>query len=241
MTDTIRLAKRVAEELGCSRTEAEQFIEGGWITVDGVLTEESGARVGAGQEIALLPDAVLAPIEPVTILLHKPAGMRTVDAIDPDLHWITAETLMPNDRSGLRFLRRHTRGLTLTNPLEDSASGLLVLTQDWRVVRKLVDEANRIEQEFVVDVIGSLDAAGLDHLQHGIKWNGKLMAQMKVSWQSEQRLRFAMKAAERGQIAYLCEKVGLQVVSIKRLRIGRMPMASLAAGQWRYLLGYEQF
>ena len=240
-TDTIRLAKRVAEELGCSRTEAEQFIEGGWIKVDGVLTEEAGARVNDEQVIVLLPDAVPAPLEPVTILLHKPAGLRTIDAIDPEQGWITSETLGPDDRSGLRFLRRHTKALTLTNPLEDSASGLLVLTQDWRIERALVQEANRIEQEFVVEVIGTLNDAAMELLQHGLKWNGKPMTSMKVSWQNEHKLRFAIKAAERGQIPYLCEKVGLQVVSIKRLRIGRMSMAALPVGQWRYLLGYERF
>ena len=40
-----RLAKRLAEMLPCSRREAEQFIEGGWVTVDGVVVEEPQFRV----------------------------------------------------------------------------------------------------------------------------------------------------------------------------------------------------
>ncbi|MEC5218154.1 23S rRNA pseudouridine2604 synthase [Actimicrobium sp. GrIS 1.19] len=241
MTETIRLAKRVAEQLGCSRSEAEQYIEGGWILVDGVLTEESGARVTQAQVVELVPNAVLTPIEPVTLLLHKPAGMVTAEALDPEMHWIAEATKAPGDRSGHRFLRRHARNLTLTNPLEDSASGLLVLTQDWRVVRKLVDDGSRIEQEFVVEVRGTLAPDGLALLQEGLKWNGKPMPAIKVSWQSEHRLRFALKAPQRGMIAHLCEQVGLQVVSMKRIRIGRISMASLPVGQWRYLLGYEAF
>ena len=241
MTTTIRLAKRVAEQLGCSRSEAEQYIEGGWISVDETVTEEAGARVLPEQTVALLPDAVLTEITPVTILLHKPAGASTLNAIAPELNWITPQTMFAEDRSGVRYLRRHARALTLTNPLEDSASGLLVLTQDWRIVRKLLTETNRVEQEFVVEVSGSMAPDGLAALQAGMKWNGKALAPLKVSWQSEHRLRFAIKGAERGMITYLCEQVGLQVVALKRLRIGRISMAALPAGQWRYLAGYEQF
>ncbi|MEQ1666902.1 MAG: RNA-binding protein, partial [Sulfuriferula sp.] len=78
-------------------------------------------------------------------------------------------------------------------------------------------------------------------LNHGLSWSGRPLPMMKVSWQNEQRLRFAVKNVVAAQIVGACEQVGLQVVSIKRIRIGRMPMAGLAVGQWRYLLGYERF
>jgi len=52
MTDPVRLAKRVAELLACSRREAEQIIAGGWGRVDGVVIEEpqfSGAPISASK------------------------------------------------------------------------------------------------------------------------------------------------------------------------------------------------
>ncbi len=241
MKSSVRLNRRVAEQLGCSRTEAEQYIEGGWVTVDTVVTEEPGARVESSQQVALLPGAVLQPVEPVTLLLHKPAGACTTDLIEPHKEWIVAANLAEDDRSGMRFLRCHARGLTLTTALEDSASGLVVLTQDWRIVRKLLTETSRIEQEFVVEVTGTMMPDGLTLLQQGVRWNGKPLASCKVSWQSEHRLRFALKGAERGMIAYLCEQIGLQAMSIKRIRLGRISMGALALGQWRYLAGYERF
>jgi 23S rRNA pseudouridine2604 synthase len=54
-------------------------------------------------------------------------------------------------------------------------------------------------------------------------------------------LRFALKGERPGQIAYLCECVGLQVEAMKRIRIGRVAMSSLPVGQWRYLLPHEKF
>lgn len=241
MTTSVRLAKRVAELVACSRSEAEQYIEGGWVQVDGLVVEEPGFRVSMQQNITLMPQASLAPVEPVTILLHKPAGVAIDAHANPGIPLVTPDTHAADDRSGIRFLKRHATGLTLTDPLDVQASGLLVLTQDWRIARKLIDDAARIEHEYIVEVAGSLVPDGLKLLNHGLTFNGKALPATKVSWQNETKLRFALKAPQRGLIVHMCEKVGLTVVEIKRIRIGRIPMSSLPVGQWRYLLGYERF
>lgn len=237
MTESIRLAKHLAELVPCSRREAEQYIAGGWVQVDGQVVEEPGMRVQLQQKVELMAQASLAPVAAVTILLHKPSGC---DA-DAALQLITPENLAADDRSGIRFIKRHQSGLTLATPLEVNAAGLLVFTQDWRIARKLIDDATKIEQEYVVEVAGELSPDGLKLLNHGLTFNGRALPPIKVSWQNETRLRFALKAAQLGQVASMCEKAGLTVLSMRRIRIGRMPLAGLPAGQWRYLLGYEQF
>jgi 23S rRNA pseudouridine2604 synthase len=237
MTDSTRLAKRIAEQVPCSRREAEQYIEGGWVKVDGRIVEEPGFRVLPQQQAELMPEARLAEVEPVTILLHKPPGH---DA-DAAMKLVTSGTLAPDDRSGLRFLKRHIAGLTLTTPLETEACGLVIFSQDWRIVRKLMDDAARIEQEYIVEVAGELAAEGLALLNHGLVFNGKALPPMKVSWQNETHLRFALKGFQRGLLAHVCDQVGLKVLSTKRLRVGRISMARLPQGQWRYLAGYERF
>ena len=93
----------------------------------------------------------------------------------------------------------------------------------------------------LVEVAGSIREGGLALLNHGLPFNGKELAPMKVSWQNETRLRFAVKGVKPGQLAHMCRMVGLFIVSIKRIRIGRVPMASLPVGQWRYLHQYERF
>jgi 23S rRNA pseudouridine2604 synthase len=238
MTESVRLAKRVADLVPCSRSEAAQYIEGGWVTVDGQVVEEPGFRVQQ-QKVELLPDASLTEVEPVTILLHKPAGYDAV-AIPP-VQLVTPDNLASDDRSGIRFLKRHLNALTLTDRLEASASGLLVLTQDWRVARKLIDDAQKIEHEYIVEVAGERIPDGLALLDQGLTWNGKPLPPVKVSWQNETRLRFALKSPPLGLIAHMCEKLGLKILSMKRIRIGRVPMAGLQPGQWRYLHGYERF
>ena len=234
---SIRLAKRVAEMLPCSRAEADKYIAGGWVLVDGAVVEEAGARVLDEQEVTLHEDATLADIAPVTILFHKPAG---VDA-DTPLRHLSPENLVVAEHGKQRFLKRHLANLTVATPLDVKASGLVVYTQDFRVSRKLLEEANRVEQEFVVEVSGDIREGGLALLNHGLSFNGKPLAPMKASWQNETRLRFAGKGIKPGQLLHMCRMVGLTVVSTRRIRVGRVPMASLPSGQWRYLHEYERF
>jgi 23S rRNA pseudouridine2604 synthase len=241
MSESVRLAKRVAELVPCSRSEAEQYIAGGWVSVDGDVIEASGFRVEPQHAVALLPNASLAPLEPVTILLHKPAGFDLEGNVQSALSLIGANTLTTDDRSGNRFLKRHCLDLKLVTPLEAKASGLLVLTQDWRITRKLVDDAVKIEAEYVVEVAGELIPDGLEFLHHGLSFNGRPLPPIKVSWQNETRLRFAIKGVLPGQIGHMCKMVGLKMLSVRRIRVGRVPMAGLPSGQWRYLLGYERF
>jgi len=50
-----------------------------------------------------------------------------------------------------------------------------------------------------------------------------------------------LTAIRPGQIPAMCEAVGLRVMAIKRIRIGRVPLAKVPEGQWRYLQPWEKF
>jgi len=233
--DGIRLAKRVAEIVPCSRGEAERYIAGGWVTVDGDVVEDPATRVTPAQAVALLPGAQPVDPAPVTILLHKPAGVDAAGA----LALIAPETLAAGGNT--RFLRRHLARLTVVTPLEPEASGLLVLSQDWRVTRKLVEDGARIEQEYVAEVTGAILEDGLSRLNASMRVQGRATVPLKASWQSEARLRLAGKDVRPGQMAAMCGEVGLTVTSLRRLRIGRVALGQLPVGRWRYLHETERF
>ena len=240
MTEPQRLAKRLAEMLPCSRREAEQYIEGGWVSVDGVVVEEPQFRV-QNQVVVISPDASLLALAPVTLLLNKPAG---VDAGDAAARFLNIASRSPDDRSGIRPLKKHFSTSELVTPLATAASGLIVFTGDWRVSRKLRADARLLEHEVIVQVGGAIRLGGLERLNradHGFTFEGAPLSPAKVSWQSEGRLRFALKGEVPGQIAYFCESVGLQVEAMKRMRVGRVSLSQLAPGQWRYLLPQERF
>jgi len=240
MTEPSRLSKRVAELARCSRADADRYIEGGWVSVDGEVVE-SPQHLVTGECVEIHPKAVLEATEQATVLLHKPAGFdafgrnsRVATLVAPDTHWA-------DDPSGIRVLQRHFIRLTPLVPLDTEASGLMVLTQDGRAWRRLTEDADQIEQEVVVEVSGEIAPYGLRKLNHGLSYRGRELPPCKVSWQSEQRLRFAIRAAQPGQIRDMCAQVALQVTAMRRLRIGKVSLGKLPAGEWRYLPAGDKF
>ena len=230
--EPVRLSKRVVELTRCSRTEAEQYVEGGWVRVDGVVVEKPQTLVGEGARVEIIPGARPGRVEPATIALHRgPAGDDV--APSPDRRW-------PDDPTGVRLLQRHFVRQQAIFPLARGESGLVIFTQDARLVTKMQEEASRVEQERVVEVSGEPPPDALARLAHGMSYRGRALPPIKVSWQSELRLRFATRSIEDGQIEAMCAEVGLAVIGIRRLRIGRISLAKMPVGSWRYLRAAER-
>lgn len=251
-TDPQRLAKRLALQLPCSRSDAELYIAGGWVRVDGVVVEEPQARVHDDQSVVLDPKARIEPLASVTLIWHKPAG-QVLPAMSPlpgDLADVlfTLESRFKGDRSGVRPLKAHRHKLLPVAPLEPLASGLMVFTQNPGVARKIADESAQIEHEWQVQVVEDpeLDDAArrdavLKSLSATLFHDGWALPVARASWQSERRLRLAIKGSLPGQVEHLCERAGLRIAAIHRLRLGRVGLTGLPAGQWRYLMPYERF
>ncbi|WP_457097601.1 rRNA pseudouridine synthase [Lysobacter sp. P5_B9] len=245
MSAPVRLAHRVAELFGCSRADAEQYIQNGWVSVDGHVVEAPQHLV-SGEQVELDPDARLEAVEPATILLHKPPGFDAIGGRRPAAALVTPATRWADDHSGVRLLQRHFQRLTPLVPLDTEASGLMVLTQDGRAWRRLTEDADQIEHEYLVETSGEIAPYGLHKLNHGLRYNGRALPPCKVSWQNEIRLRFAIKGVQDGQLRDMCAQVGLDVVSIRRLRIGKIPLGkgpngAMPPGEWRYLPVGERF
>jgi 23S rRNA pseudouridine2604 synthase len=244
MKEPVRLAKRLAEQLACSRSQAEQYIEGGWVRVNGVIQESPQHRV-TNELIELDKNATLLASEPMTILLNKPPGYTWDEGQQTALSLLTAAHRSQADASGLRLLTRHLKAQACITPLERGASGLLVFSQDFRVQRKLWDDANFVENETIVDVQGAVSEEILLLLNRPFMRRDRLVLHAKVALSKSNEkstgLRFAAKGAEPGRIAALCEHHGLEVIGMKRIRVGRVPLADLPLGQWRFLQSHERF
>ena len=86
-----------------------------------------------------------------------------------------------------------------------------------------------------------LSAEGLRLLNHGLELDGEALKPARVEWVNDDQLRFVLREGKKRQIRRMCEAVGLKVTGLKRVRIGRVMLGDLPAGQWRYLRADESF
>lgn len=81
----------------------------------------------------------------------------------------------------------------------------------------------------------------LQLLRHGLRLDDQALKPAKVEWQNPEQLRFVLTEGKKRQIRRMCELVGLRVVGLKRVRVGKVMLGNLPVGQWRYLQPHEKF
>ncbi len=248
MTELVRLSKRMSELGLCSRREADVWIERGWVRVDGKVVSQLGSKVLPNQRISIERQASAEQSKRVTILINKPVGFVSGQAEDghkPAVTLVNAESRWREDKAQEQYHPMQLRSLVPAGRLDIDSVGLLVLTQDGRVAKHLIGQDSEIEKEYLVRVQhskpGKLPEDKLKLLNHGLSLDGKALQQAKVQWQNDDQLRFVLKEGKKRQIRRMCEAVGLKVLGLKRVRIGKVNLGNLPPGQWRYLRPDEKF
>lgn len=252
----VRLNKLMAERGLCSRREADAWIEAGWVRVDGAPAT-MGQRFLPDVHIAIDPRARAESAARLTVLLHKPMGYVSgtpEDGHQPAVALVTAERRWRGDTSGVAVRAADRRGLAPAGRLDADSTGLLVLTQDGRVARRLVGDQGEVEKEYLVRVTcthqgqvihqgvrARVPAQTLARLRHGLALDGQALRPAEVAWQNDEQLRFVLRQGKKRQIRRMCEAVGLRVVGLKRVRIGQVHLGQLPPGQWRVLGPNEAF
>ena len=243
----VRVSKLITERGLASRREADDWIAAGWVRAAGRVAE-LGQRVAPDAVIDIDPRARAEQARQVTVLLHKPMGIvsgQAEDGYEPAITLVTSANRWSGDTSGIQFHPGHLRHLAPAGRLDIDSTGLLVFTQDGRVAKKLIGDQTRVEKEYLVRVAysgeGRLPQADMERLRHGLTLDGVLLRPAAVSWQNEEQLRFVLREGRKRQIRRMCELVGLQVLGLKRVRIGSVPLGQLPPGQWRYLRDDERF
>ncbi len=261
-----RLSKRIMQLRDCSRREAEQYIEAGFVRVDGVVVQEPQFRV-ATQTVTVDAHASLLNLVSVTLILNKPVGWT--DGLEPlpadrptsagksaqlrraptgpnnVRSLLTMAQHSQHDRSGVRLMKSHLAKLDAGVPLENEASGLVAFTQDFRVRRKLMEDMPFMEQELMVDVRGEVLPEALIPIERAMRDERLRLPDFKISVGSSNsersQLRLAVKGSHLGLAPYVCDLAGLQIMAMRRIRLGRVSLGDLDEGTWRYLNEGERF
>jgi 23S rRNA pseudouridine2604 synthase len=237
MSDPIRLSKIMSTRGLCSRREADELIAAGQVKVNGEIVSQLGSKFSPDARVEIMPRAQKMLAEKVTILINKPKGYvssQAEDGYENAVSLVTRENQDPLEKKP--FHHDHLKGLAPAGRLDIDSQGLLIMTQDGVLAKKIIGENSEIEKEYLVRVAGSLRPENLARLCDGsLVIEGRKLRPAKVEWINDDQLKFVLKEGMKRQIRKMCEAVGLRVLGLKRVRIGQLTLGKLAEGQWRYL------
>lgn len=221
-----RLNKFISDSGFCSRREADRLIEEERVTVNGRLPEP-GMLVTPKDKVRIDDEIVRVREEkPTFLVVNKPVGMSAKS--DPEI------------RDNVVRAINYPATLEPAGYMERAHEGLVILSNDTELVRKITRLDNRFEKEFIVTVdkiitpefIAKLIGGGEDE-------KGEKLQKTFISKEASTRFRIILTPGTNHNLKMLCENLGYKVVHLQRIRIENITLAKLASGHWRTLTGTE--
>jgi 23S rRNA pseudouridine2605 synthase len=217
-----RIARRLARAGVASRREAERMIEAGRVTVNGRRIDSPALNVTEADRIAVDGRPVEAPEPPRLWRYHKPAGLVT-SARDERGRPTVFERLPPELGRVLSIGR-----------LDMASEGLLLLTNDGALKRRLELPATGWLRKYRVRVHGTPDEAGLDRLRRGLTVGVERFQPMEVVLDRVQGsnawLTVGLREGRNREVRRAMEEIGLQVNRLIRTGYGPFRLLGLAPG-----------
>lgn len=221
--DGERIAKRIARAGLCSRREAERWVAAGRVAVDGKTLESPAFNVLPGALVTIdgkpIPEA-----EPTRLWrFHKPAGTLTTNR-DPQGRQ-TVFDVLPADLPRVVTVGR----------LDFNSEGLLLLTNDGEVARRLEHPNTGWRRRYRVRVHGAVDEDRLASLAHGITVEGVRYGPIDARLEREQRanawMSVSLSEGKNREVRRICDHLGLQVTRLIRVSYGPFQLGNLPRGE----------
>jgi 23S rRNA pseudouridine2605 synthase len=223
MTDGERIAKVLARAGIASRRAAERMIAEGRVAVNGRTIDSPALNVTATDRIAVDGKPLAPPDRPRLWLYHKPAGLVT-SASDEKGRQTVFDTLPP-DMPRVMSVGR----------LDLNSEGLLLLTNDGGIKRRLELPATGWLRKYRVRVKGSPADADLEPLRRGMEVEGDVFQPMQVRLDRQQGanawLTIGLREGKNREIRRALAGVGLEVNRLLRISFGPFRLGDLAAGE----------
>lgn len=227
--EPIRINKYLSERGIASRREADKLIEEQRVTVNGVLSSP-GQKVTEQDEIRIdgRPVNREAPRK-VIIALYKPEG-------------VVSTTRSFRNETNVVELVHYPEKLYPVGRLDKDSEGLIFLTNDGTFAAKVTDASLYHEKEYEVRVNKELTGHFLERMSKGVFLQelNRQTATCRVEKIDPYRFRIILTQGLNRQIRRMCETLGYEVRSLKRVRIMNVILGDMKAGEYREISGEER-
>ena len=222
--DSKRLNKAISDSGFCSRRQADKHIEQGLVSVNDKIAK-LGDRAMPTDTIKVNNQPIIKNEELVYIALNKPVG-------------ITCTTDKRIEGNVVDFIK-HKERIFHIGRLDKPSEGLLLMTNDGDIVNKILRAGNEHEKEYIVKVDRRITDEFLKRMSTGVPILDTVTKKCVVEKVGRYVFKITLIQGLNRQIRRMCEHLGYEVVSLKRLRIMNIHLDNLEIGEWRNLTEKE--
>lgn len=220
----IRINKYIAECGVCSRRKADVLIQNKKVLVNGNIIDTLGTMIDEDKDVVTINNKVIKKEKKlVYIMLNKPKG------------YVTTSIEQFGRKSVLDLIDIKQR-IYPVGRLDMYTEGLLLLTNDGDFANMLMHPKNKIKKTYIVKVKGNVTEDKIQKLRNGVDIGGYITKKAEVTEIKDSSLfQIVISEGKNRQVRKMCESVGLQVINLKRVKIGSLELGDLPVGKYRLL------
>lgn len=231
-----RLQKYMARCGIASRRKCEEIILSGKVKVNDKIINELGVKINSEVDIVSYEGKIIKPEEKkVYIMLNKPEG------------YITSVKDEKGRKTILDLVKVNERIYPIGR-LDYDSSGLILLTNDGEIYNKIIHPRVKVGKKYIVLCKGEFTKDDLIKFENGVDIGGYITAKSKIEILDKEKgknnsintlVEITIHEGKNRQIRRMCEALGHDVISLKRISIGEIKLGYLKKGQWRNLTENE--
>lgn len=225
---TQRLNTFVARFLPTSRRKAEELIFNGLVEVNGIIQKEPFFRVDPKDRVLVDNQPIKSRKQTLYYALNKPRGFVCSERRFKQEKLVT--DLFPTTQGRLFTIGR----------LDKDSEGLILVTNDGAFANNVSSPKAGVEKEYVVKTVQEISHEHLVQLSKGGFVEGSYVRPKSVIKMRKGTTKVTLKEGRKREIRVLFQKAGLEIVELKRVRIGNLQLGSLQPGQFKELLESEK-
>lgn len=222
-----RLSKVLAAKGIASRRACEELIFAGRVMVNGEVTLIPQTMVDDNDTLTVDDQHVGKTEKKVYYILNKPVGYYC-SPVPKELY-----------KYVLDLFQEVPERLFTVGRLDRDTSGLIIVTNDGQFANKVIHPSANIQKEYVVKTNSEITAEHLKQIADGIYIEGSLVVPVKVQKVRKGTLKVVVTDGKKREVRLLVTSAGIDVVELKRTRIGGLHLGSLNEGHWRPMKSNE--
>lgn len=222
-----RLNKYIASCGICSRRKADDLILQGRVKINNEVVTNLGAQVNSNDIVEVDNKEINKEEKKVYIMLNKPKG------------YVTTSHDQFNRKSVLDLINEDVRVYPIGR-LDMYTEGLLLLTNDGEFSNKMMHPRNKVEKTYIVTTDTKITNKQINDLRTGVDIGGYITKPAKVRILNNNRLEIIISEGKNRQVRRMCESVGINLLNLRRVKIGNLKLGNLQSGKYRYLTEQEK-
>lgn len=216
----IRINKYLSDKGICSRREADRLILDKKVKVNGKIIE-LGFLVSDNDIIEVNGKEITKNNKKIYLKFYKPRGVTCTTA--------------KFDKSNIISFLNYSERIYPVGRLDKDSEGLLLLTNDGKIVNPILKGSAYHEKEYIVTLNKNISDKDISILRNGVPILGIVTRKCHIERISANTLKFIITQGLNRQIRRMCEYLGYNVIKLKRIRIINIKLDDLNIGQYRDL------